>query len=209
MPIRPDIPEPEFGEPLAASQESEATLRLLARRRSTPVAMLTEPGPTRADLDMLIHIAARAPDHRKLGPWRFIIFEGEGRERLGDLFAAAQKADGKTDIEIAQAYALPLRAPAIIAVISSPVDDPKQTPKWEQELSAGAVCQNLLIAAFASGWAACWISEWPAFDDDVASALGLAAAERIAGFIYLGTAKADPVERQRPDVAARVRYWNA
>lgn len=209
MPIRPDLPVPEFGEPLAASEESEATLRLLTRRRSTPVAMLTEPGPTRADLEQLIRIAARAPDHRKLGPWRFIIFDGQGREKLGEVFETALKADERaTGIEVAQARSMPLRAPAIIAVISSPVDDPKQTPRWEQELSAGAVCQNLLIAAYASGWAACWISEWPAFDDEVAAALGLATAERIAGFIYLGTAKAEPVERQRPDLTARVKFWN-
>ncbi len=209
MPIRPDLPHPEFGEPLAAVQESEAALRLMARRRSPPVAMLTEPGPSRADLEQLVRVAARAPDHRKLGPWRFLIFEGAARDALGEIFAAALAGDAaKTEIEIAQARALPHRAPAIVTVISSPVDDPKQTPKWEQELSAGAVCQNLLLAACASGWAASWISEWPAFDAAVADSLGLAPAERIAGFIYLGTAKNDPVERQRPDLSTRVAFWN-
>lgn len=210
MPIRPDVPEPEFGEPLPACQESEETLRLLSRRRSTPVAVLAEPGPTRAELEQLIRLAARAPDHRKLGPWRFIVFEGDARKRLGAMFADACGAvGGKTDVEIAQARELPMRAPAIVTVVSAPVDDPKQTPKWEQELSAGAVCQNLLIAACASGWAASWITEWPAFDSGVASALDLAPTERIAGFIYIGTAGTAPVERQRPNLADRLRFWDA
>lgn len=208
MPIRPDLPHPEFGEPLSATQESEATLRLLARRRSAPVAMLGEPGPSREDLEQLIELAARAPDHRKLGPWRFLVFTGQAREQLGDIFAGALLTDeSKSEAEIAQARALPLRAPSIVTVISSPVDDPKQTPKWEQELSAGAVCQNLLIAANASGWAASWISEWPAFDSSVAETLGLQAHERIAGFIYLGSAKADLAERQRAEIAPRLSYW--
>lgn len=208
MPIRPDVPEPAFGEPLPASQPCADTLRLLARRRSAPVALLDAPGPDRADLEQMIRIAARAPDHRKLGPWRFLVFTGDARTQLGEIFASACRAQGgKTDDEIAQASALPLRAPAIVTVISAPVDDPKQTPKWEQELSAGAVCQNLLIAACASGWAASWISEWPAFDADVAAALGLASTERIAGFIYIGTAKADPVERQRPEISEKLRFW--
>lgn len=209
MPIRPDLPHPQFGETVSAAQESEETLRLLARRRSTPIAVIAEPGPARADLEALIRLAARAPDHRKLGPWRFLVFEGEAREKLGDIFAnARQSHDTHTEADLADARALPMRAPAIVAVISAPVDDPKQTPVWEQELSAGAVCQNLLIAAVASGWAANWITEWPAFDPSVATHLGLSASERIAGFIYLGTAATDPVERQRPDLSERVKFWD-
>lgn len=208
MPIRPNLPSPEFGEQLDATQESEETLRLIARRRSTPAAMLTEPGPERADLMQLIRLAARAPDHRKLGPWRFLVFSGEARNALGDILAAERaRRQEATEAEAEQARTLPMRAPAIIAIVSSPVDDPKQTPKWEQELSAGAVCQNLLLAANASGWAACWITEWPALDSRVAAALGLAPSEKIAGFIYLGTARTPPTERQRPDLAPRITFW--
>ncbi len=208
MPIRPDLPHPEFGEPVSAAQESEETLRLLARRRSTPVAVIGEPGPTRADLEALVRLAARAPDHRKLGPWRFVVFEGDARQQLGDIFAdARQSHETHTEADLAEARALPLRSPAIVMVISAPVDDPKQTPVWEQELSAGAVCQNLVIAAAASGWAANWITEWPAFDRGVATRLGLSASERIAGFIYLGTAATEPVERQRPDLSERLLFW--
>jgi nitroreductase len=202
MPIRPDLPpEPVFGEPLAPTHESAETLRLLALRRSTPAAALTDPGPDAADIDMMLRLAARVPDHRKLEPWRFLIVTGDDRHKLGDLFASRPTG---SDAD----RALPLRAPTIIAVVSSPVhDDPKKTPVWEQELSAGAVCQTLMLAACAMGWAACWLTEAPAFDRHVAAGLGLADHERIAGFIYVGTAKEKPVERARPDLAKKARRW--
>jgi nitroreductase len=128
---------------------------------------------------------------------------------LGQVFADARRAADPTASEaaLAEARGLPLRAPAILCVISAPVEDPKQTPLWEQQLSAGAVCQNLMIAANAAGWAACWITEWPAFDPNVHAALGLRPGDQVAGFIYLGTAREAPVERQRPDAAARAQRW--
>lgn len=211
MPIRPDLPqEPEFGAPLAPTHESPETLRLLALRRSTPVAMLGEPGPSAADLDMLLRLAMRVPDHRKLEPWRVLIVEGEAREKLGDIFAAARKLrdPDATDDKLAAERVLPLRAPVVLAVISSPNHhDPKKTPVWEQQLSSGALCQNLLIAAQAAGWAAVWITEDAAFDSHVHAALGMHAHEQIAGFIYLGTAKEQPVERQRPVVPKKATHW--
>jgi nitroreductase len=211
MPIRPDLPqEPEFGAPLAPTHESPETLRLLALRRSTPVAMLGEPGPSAADLDMLLRLAMRVPDHRKLEPWRVLIVEGEAREKLGDIFAAARKLrdPDATDDKLAAERALPLRAPVVLAVISSPNHhDPKKTPVWEQQLSSGALCQNLLIAAQAAGWAAVWITEDAAFDGHVHAALGMHTHEQIAGFIYLGTAKEQPVERQRPVVSKKATRW--
>src|SRR5690242_9139317 len=135
MPIRPDLPKPpEFGEPLAPTHESADTLQLLALRRSTPVAILREPGPGASDLDALLRLAMRVPDHRKLEPWRVVIFEGEARRKLGDIFATALKARDPTATNDAleDERALPLRAPVVLAVISSPVDDPKKTPEWEQ-----------------------------------------------------------------------------
>jgi len=210
MPIRPDLPKPpEFGEPMAPVHESPDTLRLLALRRSTPVAMLRAPGPSAADLDMLFRLAMRVPDHRKLEPWRVLIVEGDARKKLGDVFADALKARDPlaTDDALNDERALPLRAPVVLAVISSPVEDPKKTPEWEQRLSAAALCQTLMIAANAMGWAACWITEDPAYDANVHKALGMEANDRIAGFIYLGTAKEQPVERQRPDVATKATRW--
>lgn len=211
MPIRPDLPpEPEFGAALDPTHPSAETLKLLALRRSTPVAMLTEPGPAPADLDMMLRLAMRVPDHRKLEPWRVLIIEGEARNKLGDIFAAARKLRDPeaSDEKLAAEMLLPLRAPVILAVISSPNHhDPKKTPVWEQQLSSGALCQNLLIAANAMGWAAVWISEDAAFDSHVHAALGMTGHEQVAGFIYIGTAKEKPVERQRPTVANKATRW--
>jgi nitroreductase len=210
VPIRPVPPAAiPVGEPVPRAPESAETLLVLARRKSAPVAMLGEPGPSPADLDALLALAMRAPDHRKLEPWRFLVFEGTARVALGGVFAQAlaEGAPETTAARLAEARALAMRAPVVVAVISSPVEDTKGTPRWEQELSAGAVCQTLLVAAAASGWDACWITEWPAFDTGVAKRLGLGGAERFAGFIYLGTSRERPVERVRPDPATRVRRW--
>lgn len=211
MPIKPDLPpEPEFGTPLEPTHPSPETLRLLALRRSTPVAILSEPGPSAADLDAMLRLAMRVPDHRKLEPWRILIIEGEARVKLGEIFAAARKLRDPDvpDEKLAEEMKLPLRAPVIVCVISSPNHhDPKKTPVWEQQLSSGALCQNLLIAANAMGWAAVWITEDAAFDSHVHAALGMTGHEQVAGFIYLGTAKEKPVERQRPNVSSKATRW--
>ena len=136
MPIRPDLPpEPEFGAALEPVHPSPETLQLLALRRSTPVAMLTEPGPGAADLDAMLRLAMRVPDHRKLEPWRVLIIEGEARNKLGDIFAAARKLRDPdvSDEKLAAEMLLPLRAPVILAVISIPNHhDPTKTSICEQ-----------------------------------------------------------------------------
>lgn len=210
MPIRPDLPpEPDFGAPLDAAHASPDTLRLLALRRSTPVKVLTEPGPSAEDLDAILRVGMRVPDHRKLEPWRVLIIEGEARTKLGEVFAAARRLrePDVSDAALAEEMQLPLRAPVILCVISSPIHDPKKTPVWEQELSAGALCQNILIASQAMGWAGVWITEDAAFDSHVHAALGMHGHEQVAGFIYLGTAKEKPAERQRPVVSAKATRW--
>jgi nitroreductase len=211
MPIKPDLPpHPEFGVPLPPTHESPDTLRLLALRRSTPVAALTGPGPSAEDLNPILRLAMRVPDHRKLEPWRILIIEGEARNKLGDYFAAAlhlRNPDATPDqLEAERKH--PLRAPVILAVIYAPNHHhPKNTPVWEQQLSSGALCQNILIASSALGWAASWITETPAYDSHVHAALGMAPGEQVSGFIYLGTAKDHPVERQRPDVSKKATRW--
>lgn len=210
MAVQPDLPpEPEFGASLDAAHASPDTLRLLALRRSTPVKMLAEPGPSAADLDAILRLGMRVPDHRKLEPWRVLIIEGDARLKLGEIFAAARRLRDPdvTDAALAEEMQLPLRAPVILCVISSPVHDPKKTPLWEQQLSAGALCQNILIASQAMGWAGVWITEDAAFDSHVHAALGLHGHEQVAGFIYLGTAKEKPAERQRPVVATKATRW--
>jgi len=211
MPLRPDLPpEPEVGAPLAPAHPSPETLQLLALRRSTPVAALGEPGPAAPDVDAILRLGMRVPDHRKLEPWRVLVIEGEARVKLGEVFAAARRLRDPDVAEdkLAEEMKLPLRAPVILCVISSPnYHDPKKTPIWEQQLSAGALCQNLLVASQAMGWAGVWITEDAAYDSHVQAALGLHGHEQIAGFIYLGTAREKPMERQRPVVATKAARW--
>ncbi|HAY06639.1 MAG TPA: nitroreductase [Hyphomonas sp.] len=201
-------PPPPFNQPLAGARPSAEARALLALRRSANKLFLGEPGPDPAELDELLSIAARVPDHRKLGPWRFIVFEGEARAAFGDGLADILSKRNKPASEVEEARKAFLRAPVVVAVVSSPVDDGR-TPLWEQELSAGAVCYNLLLAANASGWAGVWLTEWAAFDGDAGVLLGLKDKERVAGFAYLGTSKMPSPERARADVSERTSRWKA
>ena len=187
-----------------------STLELLERRRSISANKLGSPGPSDAQLDRILKIAARVPDHRKLAPWRFIVFSGEARARFGAVLAevcAREEKSQPSPMRLETEAARFLRAPTVVAVISSPRTDAKATPEWEQVLSAGAVCQNLVVAANASGFATCWITEWYAYSSGVAAALDLRWSEKIAGFIYIGTAQGAPEERERPVMDAIVRRW--
>jgi len=201
-----DFPVP--GERLASSHTSPETLALLTRRRSTPAICLSAPGPDAHQVEHLLGIAARVPDHGKLAPWRFILFEGDARGSFGAILGKvwAVKNPGATSDQISFEQQRLERAPLVIAVISTVTEDHK-VPVWEQELSAGAVCQNLLIAASAMGFGAQWLTEWYAFDPDIKDALGLRSGERIAGYIYIGTATEEVVERPRP--RAHVGRWKA
>ena len=149
----------------------------------------------------ILTIAARAPDHRRVTPFRFILFEGEARARFGAILAEAftENEPGAEERRIESERNRFLRAPLVVGVVSS-VKPEHKTPVWEQTLTAGAVCQNMLLAASAFGFAAQWITEWYAYDARVLAALGLSRGEQIAGFIYIGTAREDPKERARPAI---------
>ncbi len=199
------IPTPPDGDAMLSPRPSPETLALLAQRRSTRVRSMTSPGPNRETLDGLLRLAARVPDHGKLTPWRFVVIEGEARGRLGAV-AARRKAELEPDMDTAHCEAEAARfqrAPVVVAVAST-ARPHRKIPEWEQILSAGAVCQNLLIAAHAASFAAQWLTEWPAYDEVVKDALGLAPDDRIAGFIYLGTATEPSDERARPALDAIV-----
>jgi nitroreductase len=172
---------------------------LLLSRRSGSAKAMKEPGPSKKQLGQILQAGARAPDHGKLFPWRFIVFEGKGRERAGDILADVMKAEGERDKQVEEERGRFLRAPVVVGVVSAAREQHK-IPVWEQELSAGAVCQNILIAATASGFVGNWLSEWYAYHPVVKDRLGLKAGERIAGFIYIGTAKDELEERPRPDM---------
>jgi len=189
---------------------SNPTLDHLLTRRSVSANALAEPGPDAAELTQILTAAARVPDHKKLVPWRFVVFQGEAREAFGrvlsDVCRAEEPDAGAFRLETeAKRF---LRAPVVIAVISRITKNPA-APEWEQVLSAGAACQNLIVAATALGFGAQWITEWYAYSDGVRQALHLAEGERVAGFVYIGTAKETPDERERPPLADIVTAWQA
>lgn len=198
----PRIVPPEFGTPMAPAHPSEEARRLLALRRSTSADLLQAPGPDDATLAAILEIAARVPDHRKLFPFRFIIIAGKAQEELGDVLAKRLMAttphaeSSRVEAERRRF----LRAPVIVAVVAR-IDPNHKTPEWEQSLTNGAVCLNLLLAASAYGFAGNWLTEWYAYDETVHAALGLAKGERVSGFVYIGSAKEFPRERQRPTMA--------
>jgi nitroreductase len=186
-----------------------AVLDALLRRRSVSAQQLSEPGPDNAQLEQILTAAARVPDHKKLVPWRFILIEGAARARLGEglaeILAREAPAEATPD-RIAIERGRFTRAPVVVAVVSRVVESPA-APEWEQVLSAGACCQNLCIAANALGFATNWITEWCGYSKGVASLLGLAAHERIAGFVHIGTPKIVPPDRDRPRLADITTRW--
>jgi nitroreductase len=183
-------------------------LDLLLTRRSGSAKAMTGPGPTAAQIDLILTAAMRVPDHGKLAPWRFVVFEGEARAAFGERLAALfREANPGAIEELVEAERRRfLRAPVVVAAISRAEGNAK-VPEWEQVLSAGASCMALLLATHAQGLAASWLTEWPAYDARVRPLLGLQPHERVAGFVYLGTPAAPLEDRPRPDLAALVTRW--
>ena len=178
------------------------TISLLKRRRSVPPPMMTGPGPTVDELTTILTVASRVPDHGKLAPWRFVVFEGRARERASRLALDILLAD-KPDLDEAiraEEQRRFVRAPLVVAVISRAAPHPK-IPEWEQVLSAGAVCMNMIVAARALGFSATWLTGWMAYDERFRAAIGLARHERIAGFIHIGRATVAIEDRPRPPLA--------
>jgi nitroreductase len=177
-------------------------LELLKTRRSLKPVELCGPGPSAGEIDTLLTVASRVPDHGKLVPWRFIVFEGEGRLQAGEAIAAAFRLkypDAKPE-HVEQERKRLARAPLVIAVVSRAGPHVK-IPEWEQVLSAGAATMSLVLAAHALGYGANWITEWYAYDRRALDALGLGANEKIAGFVHIGTPANAPEDRPRPPLA--------
>jgi nitroreductase len=195
---------PKEDAPAAAARASPETLALLAERRSTKLMLLGGPGPDAGQLETLLRIAGRAPDHGKLGPWRFAVIEGAARAPLGEALANVIAGDAGVDaarLDLERKRFM--HAPVCVMVVSTAAPHPK-IPEWEQVLSAGAVCFQLLLAAHAMGFAGCWLTEWPAYDERARSILGLRGEERVAGFVSLGAATQPVTERVRADIMSRV-----
>jgi nitroreductase len=179
---------------------------LLLSRRSGSAKAMDKPGPSKKQLEQILQAGGRTPDHGKLFPWRFIVFEGKGRDRAGDILAEVMEAEGERDKQVEEERKRFLRAPVVIGVISR-ARELHKIPVWEQELSAGAACQNILIAATALGFTGNWLTEWYAYHPNVKEKLGIKPGERVAGFIYIGTPAEKLEERPRPDMQAIVSYF--
>jgi nitroreductase len=177
-------------------------IELLRTRRSLKPVELAGPGPSPADLDTLLTIASRVPDHGKLTPWRFIVFEGEARLKAGAAIATAfmAKYPDATPEQIDYERKRLARAPLVVAVVSRAAPHVK-IPEWEQVLSSGAAAMNLVIASHALGFGATWITEWYSYDRSVLDALGLAPNEKVAGFVHIGRPAQVPEDRPRPALA--------
>lgn len=179
----------------------------LIKRRSSKVATLSTPCPSLEQIETMLQIASRVPDHGKYAPWYFIVLEGDARTEAGQYLREAYDvenpgtAEAKLDLE-AERF---LRAPLVIAVVSR--IKPGKNPQWEQILSAGAACMNLCLAANSLGFGSNWLTEWYAYSDTFKKALGLDDRDNIAGFVYIGTAASVNEERERPKLADIVTYW--
>lgn len=187
--------------------DTSSPLNLLATRRSGRPRDMVDPGPDDAQMRTILEAALRTPDHGKLAPWRFVTVSKSQRPALADCLVAAYRAEkpGAGQVEIAAMESFAHQAPALIVALHTPV--PSATiPAWEQELSTGAACMNLLTAAHALGFVGGWLTGWPAYNDRVRDAFG-AAPERIAGFIFIGSPARPLDERPRPDYVTRVSAW--
>jgi nitroreductase len=181
-------------------------LSLLHTRRSGKPRAMIGPGPDAAQLTAILAAAIRVPDHGKLAPWRFVVIGDDQRDTLSDMLTHAYRAEkpgaGRQEIDAMDAMAR--QAPTLIIALSSP--KPSKIPLWEQQLSTGAACMQLLNAAHACGFVGSWLTGWPTYSDAVRDAFGNE-EERIAGFIYIGTASTPLEERPRPDPADVISAW--
>jgi nitroreductase len=188
--------------------KTEISLReYLATRRSIPAFQMGGPGPETAEIEEMLKLASRVPDHGKLAPWRFIVYRGEERARISAelaKMALAAKPDLSEEMIKVENTRL-TRAPVVVAVVSTAAPHFK-VPEWEQVMSAGAVCLNLLMAVNAHGYASNWLTEWYAFDEKAYPLLGVQPGEKIAGFIHIGTPQVPPTERPRPELADIVTW---
>jgi nitroreductase len=187
--------------------DTTTPLSLLLSRRSGKPRDMIAPGPDAAQLETILTVASRVPDHGKLAPWRFVTVAADQRDALANLLVSAYQAEkpeaGKLELDAMVQFAH--QAPSLVVVLSSPVAGSK-IPLWEQELSTGAACMQVLNAAHALGFVGGWLTGWPTYSARVRDAFGTG-HERIAGFVFLGSPGKALEERPRPNLSDVVRAW--
>jgi nitroreductase len=188
--------------------DTSSVLAFLKSRKSASAKAMTGPGPSPVQLSEILDIAVRVPDHGKLSPWRFVLFEGDARAKVGEGFAkvwAQKNAEHGAEILKFQ-RGLFMRAPLVLAVVSTAAPHGK-IPVWEQQMSAAAVCYNVVLAATAMGFGAQWQSDWVVYDQAAKDVMGIAATEQVAGLIYMGQSTVPLEDRPRPNAAALLTRW--
>jgi nitroreductase len=187
--------------------DRSSLLSHLATRRSGKPRDMVAPGPGDAELAAIVDLAARTPDHGKLAPGRFVTVAAHQRDALAQVIVSAYRAErpqaGRLEIEAMEQYAR--QAPALVVALFSPRES-ATIPAWEQELSVGAACMNLLHAVHAHGYVGGWLTGWPAYSEAVRDAFG-ANPERIAGFLFIGSPSRPLDERPRPAPGAVLTRW--
>lgn len=188
--------------------DRNSVLSYLKHRRSVPLSMMEEPGPTDDQLSDIIAISIRTPDHGRLAPWRFIVYRDEAGQAIGEKLAglAVERQGPLPDDKLQRERNRLRRAPVAVGVVSS-ISNVEKIPDWEQFLSAGAVAMNLVHAANAHGFAANWVTGWFCDDPDGRAILGLAPHERMAGIVHIGSCDREIPERERPEVSEVVSEY--
>lgn len=192
--------------PLVEKPKSPATIDLLLTRRSLSAKQMVEPAPTSEEVETILRCGIRVPDHKKLAPWRIQVVQGDARLEVGKIWGDVfkKKNPAASDEQVQFEANRATRAPLFL-IVSTRISTDK-IPHWEQVLSGGAVCQNIIIATNALGYYAQWVSEWVAYDEDIKTALGIEAGDEILGYIYIGSAEEAPTERERPNFDDIVTY---
>ena len=187
--------------------DRSSLLSLLETRRSAKPRLMTGPGPARQELEQMLRIATRIPDHGKLAPWRFVIIEDDRRDAFAALLheALAEENPDATDAHHRKEDEFAHYAGTLVVLVSAPVQDHK-IPVWEQQLSCGAAGMSLLLAAHALGYVAGWVTGWRAYSPRVTARL-CEPGEHIAGFVFIGNSGAELEDRPRPMLDEVVRDW--
>lgn len=188
---------------------NQPVIDFLLARRSKPIAELREPGPSDDDIRAMLTAASRVPDHGQLAPWRFILYRGDARRRVGEELAAlAERREGPLpDHRRQQELTRFSRAPLVVGVVSTPREHFK-VPQWEMFLSGGAAAMNLLLAAGALGYGANWITNWYSGDEEGKRILGIGPHEQVVGFVHIGTYEGTMPDRPRPDLSGIVADYD-
>lgn len=190
--------------------DNQNTMSLLLTRRSAKARNLESPGPNEEQLRDILTAGMRVPDHGKLAPWRFIVVQNEAQDALSNIFADAylnEKPEASA-LELDSIQNFPKQAPVMIAVLSR-LNTARAIPEWEQRLSAGAACQNMILAAHAMGFKANWLTGWAAFCEDIIKELGGQQDDKIAGFLFIGSSNKGLSERPRPAFDDIISFYPA